>query len=160
MCGFDGLDQGEIIARAAEILDSTELKQAVCQRILGASHKDIEKAMHSVLNDRSEKSEEAVLPRQSTIDAIVPKKQKKSQDKPKYRNYSYDEVQCLIEASKTSIKPNVEPSTNLHYPTYSIEEASQMVIEHVGYKESEKLKEDSLDGHERRRTHKTQEPPL
>jgi hypothetical protein len=114
---------------------------------LGTSHKDVERAMLSVLNDRRDEYEESegiVEPSQATIDAIIPKKIKSEPEfeRPsRYRTLTLEEVQYLLQVSDEPIKAETQPESNLDYPTYSMEEASRLVREHMEYKEEEMKKE-------------------
>jgi hypothetical protein len=49
-CGFTGLSREDKARRAQEILDSSEEKQAICNDIVGTSHRDVEKVMRSILD--------------------------------------------------------------------------------------------------------------
>ena len=117
--------------RAAEILNSPELKQAICNQILGASFKDVEKAMESLLENRQpdrdeEETDEPIVPSQSTINAIIPKKKVES----RYRPPTRAEVQALLEASRAPIVPDEGLKMPKDYPTLSREEAERLVREH------------------------------
>jgi hypothetical protein len=52
LCGLDNLERDAKLVRASEILNSVEIKQYICNTILGVSYKDVEKAMLSIMQER------------------------------------------------------------------------------------------------------------
>lgn len=61
ICGLTNLSREDKVRKANAILADSDLKQKVCNQIMGASHKDIEKALKAVAATKasSEEDEEA-----------------------------------------------------------------------------------------------------
>jgi paraquat-inducible protein B len=142
LCGLNKLSRDERLIRANEILNSPDLKQAICNQILGISHKDVERAMLAVINERqlTKRQEELV-----ELSASNPEKfdyefefklnNKAPDKKPKtgYRTYTQEEVQKLLEASRTPYKsPEITKKTS--YPPLPRELAEKFVREYLEYK--------------------------
>jgi hypothetical protein len=157
LCGFLNLKREEKLRKANEILKSTELKQAICNQILGASFKDIEKTMMGIINERqlTEEQEEQI-----ELEQLSPEKfdleldfklNKSSSDKStmesksyKYRTYTMAEVNALLEASRAEtpiIKEHREAPAV--YESMPREMAERLVREHYEYlaKEQNRKKE-------------------
>lgn len=142
LCGFDKLPREAQILRAREILDSSELKQAICSRILGISHRDVEKAMLSIINSKkggtSQKDTASLLemlPEKFDYEfefAINrPKEEKKAASS--YRTYTMEEVQMLIEASRTPVGHRYT-ERRVRYPPMPRELAEKLVEEYLEYR--------------------------
>ena len=71
MCGFKGLTRDEKLVRAEEVLNDTEYKQAVCNEILGASFRDIERVMQGIIEEKKPSREEL---EQLELEDVVPEK--------------------------------------------------------------------------------------
>lgn len=150
MCGFNEIERDEKVARAHQILNSTELKQAICHKILGTTFKDVEKAMEGVLKERqlSPDQEEELELRDSHPEKyegefypdVEFKKNKDAADPVKntgYTTYSKYEVAELMAASSAEYTPS-EPEPMSDYPTYSREHIEQFMFEHWEHIENQK----------------------
>lgn len=152
LCGFNDLEREERVIRANEILNSTDLKQSICHKILGTTFKDVERAMEAIIKEKQltpEQREEAEL-RKSHPEKYEPefdadfefKVNKKAADAPKtsgYRTYSREEVAELIAASKAPTPPPT-PIERSSYPTYSKEQVRELLRDHFSYKDEQKRK--------------------
>jgi hypothetical protein len=146
LCGFNELtDRDERIERAYQILNSAELKQAICLKILGTTFKDVEKAMDAILKERHipeekmEELEEDFIPEKFDPEVtFIANKQAASPIKNRgYTTLSREDVARLMAASKAEPKgiDNTHPKTN--YPTLSREECERLVREYFEYKQKE-----------------------
>ena len=156
MCGFNELEREEKISRAHEILKSTELKQAICHKILGTTFKDIERAMNAIIEERqlTPAQEEEIELREShpekyeepEYDPYVDfKKNKKVADPVKtvggYRTLTREECAALVAASNAPfVAP--PPVERMPYPTYTREQVQELMKEHFSYQENEKKKKE------------------
>ena len=154
LCGFNELDREERLDRAHEILNSTELKQEICHKILGTTFKDINKAMQSIIDERQitpAQEEELELREshpekyESNFDPELEFKINKKAADPKkgggYREYTREEVAELLAASNAPyVAP--EPAPRRDYPTYSREQVQALMQEHFAYEIEEKRKKE------------------
>jgi len=132
------------MSRAKEVLNSNELKQAICNTVLGVSFKDVEKAMKSLLErskqsiseEKKEAEPEAELETasQATIAAIIPKKFVES----KYRNPTMAEVNKLLDAAQVPTVFPEGPKMSKNYPTIPRDVVERLVREYYGYKDIKK----------------------
>lgn len=142
MCGFNDLERDEKVARAYQILNSLELKQAICHKILGTTFKDVEKAMEGVIKERqlTPDQEEEIELRESHPEKyegefypeVTFKKNQSAADRPKesgYSTYSREEIAELMAASAKEYVPS-EPELMGDYPTYSRAQIEQWMTEH------------------------------
>jgi hypothetical protein len=143
------LNREEKLLRANEIINKTELKQAICNEILGCTHKDVERAMISVINERiltEEQKEQLELEKHAPqkfdpdIEFPIQKKLNGNFKQSQYRTLTLEETQALLATNNKPVeeKPKTQ-STNYH--TYSREEVERMVREHYQYKSPEVNKE-------------------
>lgn len=146
MCGFNELtDRDERIDRAYQILNSAELKQAICLKILGTTFKDVEKAMDAILKERHipeekiEELEEDLVPEKFDPEVtFIANKQAATPTKSGgYTTLTREDVARLMAASKAEPKgiDNTHPKNN--YPTMSREDCERLVREHFEYKRKE-----------------------
>lgn len=154
LCGFNELDREERVNRAHEILNSTELKQAICHKILGTTFKDIERAMEAVIKERqlTPAQEEELELRESHPEKYEPefdpelefKINKKAADPVKstgYRTLTREETAALIAASNAPYEPPA-PVERVDYPTYTREQVQELLRDHFSYKEEEKRRKE------------------
>lgn len=154
LCGFNDLEREERVSRAHEILNSTELKQAICHQILGTTFKDVERAMDAVIKERqlTPSQEEELELRESHPEKYEPefdhelefKINKKAADRPKvtgYRHYTREEVAELIAASNAPYEPP-PPVERPDYPTYTREQVQELLRDHFSYKDEEKRRKE------------------
>jgi hypothetical protein len=152
LCGLLNLKREERLRRANEILNSTELKQAICNQILGTTFKDVEKTMVGIINERQlteEQQEQLELEKSNPekfdaefefkLNKTVSDKATLENKSYKYRTYTMAEVNALLEASKAGT-PIVEPEPRQvsQYDYMSRELAERLVREHYEYLEKEK----------------------
>lgn len=152
LCGFNDLEREERINRAHEILNSNELKQAICHQILGTTFKDIERAMEGIIKERrlTPDQEEEIQLRESHPEKYEPefdhelhfKVNKRAADadkRPAYRHPTREEVAWLIAQSKAPTEPDSQPEP-MNYPTYTPEQVQALLAEHYAYRERERAK--------------------
>jgi hypothetical protein len=153
LCGFSALNRTEKLSRANDVLNSTDIKNSICNQLQGASFKDVEKAMISIINERQITEEEQEL---LDLEAQVPEKfdhefqfklKNEVSDKKKetrYRTYTREEVAALMAASKAPTVSKSEPPPDRYppgpYPQELIDMQRQLIREHFEYKETEKKK--------------------
>lgn len=134
MCGFAHLSNAHKLKRAHEILNDYKLKQDICNYILGASFKDVEKAMRSVIADRNppddldddmEKTEYKAFTKDDVGVSDLPVAKTTS----RYKALSLEETQELIARGNASV---AEPphKVSRYYETYSQEQVEQWVREY------------------------------
>lgn len=155
MCGFNDLERDEKVARAYQILNSLELKQAICHKILGTTFKDVEKAMEGVIKERqlTPDQEEEIELREShpekfegdNFDPTVTfKKNQSAGDTVKssgYQTLSREDVARLMAASNAPIQKS-EPVRTTEYPTMTREECERLMREHYEHIENEKKRKE------------------
>lgn len=156
VCGFNNLKRDEKIKRAHEILNNTELKQSICNQILGASFKDVERAVSAIIDERRlTREQEEML----ELEAQAPEKFDKDDlefqfkvaktSAPKssmYMDPSSYEYRAHIEellaeyfGRKEEDKVEaVQSSRPADYPTLSLEETQELLAEYYGRKDSKK----------------------
>jgi hypothetical protein len=154
LCGLQKLSRDERLSRANEILNSTELKQAICHQILGCTFKDIERAMAVTIDERqiteaqAERMElEEMAPEKfdPQLEFKINKEASNIKKDYRYTTYSMEEVQKLLAASNAPYVPQ-EPTIRTEYKTMPRELAEQLVREHFEYKEMERKKKEDLKG--------------
>lgn len=127
--------------RAKEILSNNELKQAICNRVIGISFRDIDKTMKAIIDERkpSKNEEEMLELLESHPEKLYPEIMFSSVKK----NFRYGppltlwETMELFKAGETSIKQESTPLPP-YYTTYSKEEVQQMMEEHLSRPVKEK----------------------
>jgi hypothetical protein len=129
------------------------LKQEICNYILGASFKDVDKAMRSIIADRNPPDDlddmETIEYKPLTKDDIG------VSDLPvaktsRYKTLSLEETMILINKGNA---PVVEPphKVSRYYETYSQEQVQKWVTEHLADREK-------IDGLQRGRPHTLKKP--
>jgi hypothetical protein len=112
VCGFTPLSKEERKEKAKEILNSSELKQEICHRVIGISHKDVEKVMRSIIQERE-----------------PPKKDRNSEDVDEIEEYAPEKIFPEY-TLPILVKPPRRDSDDPHsIDTYSKKEAEAMVAE-------------------------------
>jgi len=153
LCGLQNLSREERLSRANEILKDTDLKQSICHQILGCTHKDVEKSMLAVVNER-QLTEEQV--EQLELEEMAPEKfdpeitfkvNKSASNVPKevrYGTYTREQVHALLNPPKTwdHREPDAPPTV---YPTMSREDCERLVKEHFEYKDNAKKKKEEFE---------------
>jgi hypothetical protein len=147
LCGFNDLkDKDQRINRANQILNSAELKQSICLKILGASFKDVEKAMEAILKDRQpsydaiEQTEEELYPEKfdPEVTFIANKKASNIKSTNKYYNPTAQEVAELIANGLKTVMPSTQK--RIRYEPLDQETANRLVKEHKEYKKNKEKK--------------------
>lgn len=143
LCGFQQLSREERLSRATEILNSNELKQAICHKILGASFKDIDKVMTAIINERqlTPDQEDEIELQEIAPEKFEPKfdpdlefkLNKKAADPSgsmRYEPYTREEVAALIEATNAPYEspPGMECRK---YGTYTREQVAKLMQEQM-----------------------------
>jgi hypothetical protein len=152
LCGFNNIeDREKRLSRANEILNSSDLKQAICNQILGCTFKDVERAMEAIVNERqlTPAQEEELELKQTAPQKFDPDLQfklNKSAASPKrepsrYRTLTREEVAELLAASNEPIK-STPPLQPIDYLTYSREEVQELMRQHYEYLAEEKRRKE------------------
>lgn len=169
MCGFNELTRDEKVNRANEILNSAELKQAICHRILGTTFRDVERVMESILSERrlTQAQEEELELREMSPEKFEPefdadfefKMHEEAADSKKsrgYTTYSKHEVAKLMAASNAEFKPRV-PEEPKDYHTYSFAQVQELMHEHYEHLERQKKRKQEREEKEKWDSQKTTE---
>lgn len=137
MCGLNDLSKEERLARVAQILVDQDWKQDVCNQILGASHKDVERALRDLVKGRAPTKQEEI---RREIEEISPEKLyglplKHKKAKPSRRDemqstFSQGEVNALVNASTTALNV-VAREYHTNYPTYTLEDVETMLANNI-----------------------------
>lgn len=130
MCNLDSLSSEERAEKAREILEDCELKQDLCLKCPGLTHKDIERTMKAVLAERhirKEPTEEELYPEKYGNDPN-PKQEVWC---PGNRNVEYkpltrEQAAWLVEQSEKPIQKD-ESKPKKEYKTYSMEEVAALM---------------------------------
>lgn len=142
MCGFVSLSREEKINRAHEILNSNDLKQTICNQILGTTFKDIDRAMLSIIKERqlTASQEEELELREKCPEKFEPQFDPEfefklnSTSESSYRTYTKAEVSALLEASNRDefLVQDVEPPAE--YPMMPRHFVEELMREYFSYK--------------------------
>jgi len=137
-CGLSDLGREDRILLAQEIIESSDLKQQICNDVDGLSFRDIEKVLSEILKSKAERSskkdkrkskdtneqdfdsESIDLPEEEPV-AIVRKKLKLQY------LIDQDEVNLLIEASLAPPVVKSTISTEARYDTYTQRECNDLL---------------------------------
>lgn len=151
MCGFNELERKEKIERAHQIINSTELKQAICHKILGTTFKDVEKIMNGIIKEKqltSSQEEELELreeypekfePFDPYVEFKANKKAADPVDSNGYGTYTRDQVAELFAAADKPIERQLVPNSVV-YPTLTKEQCQILMAHHYEYEAKEKAK--------------------
>jgi hypothetical protein len=153
LCGFQDLSREERLSRANEILNSTELKQSICHKILGCTFKDIEKTMIAVIQERQITEAQA---EQLELEEMAPEKfdpevtfrvNREASNvvkKSVYGTYTKEQVAKLLAASKAPIVVSEPLEPTREYPILSREQCEALMREYFKYKiqETERKEEE------------------
>jgi hypothetical protein len=132
LCGFSGLNKEERSLRAYEILNSKEEKQFICSQILGCTHKDIDKIMNSIVQERAltDAQIEQIEMQKYAPEKIDPDYFRSGIEKKNILYTMISEKECL-ELMKQSLHSKAEDKTeldsDLDYSTYSEEEVYKLI---------------------------------
>lgn len=126
------MSRDERLRRAHEILKNPDLKQAICNQILGTTHKDVERAMISLIEERKLTAAQI---EQMELEELAPEKFDLEMDfkmsgtaaKPKnrYTTYTLEDVQVLIAAGDQPVAH--KPKEHIDYPTYTLEDVQRLL---------------------------------
>ena len=133
-CNLVNLSKEDRLRRAHEILNSSDIKQAICNRIVGASFKDIEKTMRGIISERQPTEEEQEMleimksnPEKINPDILLPPQlSSKKHDMPRYKTLTMEETRALLELGNTPIVQAHSPMPQ-NYPTYTQEQVQQLM---------------------------------
>lgn len=136
-------------------MNSTEVKQAICHKILGTTFKDIERAMDAVIKERqltpSQEEElelkELVPEKFESFDPYIEFKLNKKAADPKknaggYKTYTQEEVTELLNASDAPYEQPPMLTMPKSYPTYTREQVQELMREHNDYADRNKKEEE------------------
>jgi hypothetical protein len=121
--------------RANEILNCSEAKQAICMQILGCTHKEVEKVMLSIIQERklTEYQKEQLELQKFAPEKFAPEIEQaiKIQEKRRLNcvEFSREECYSLIEESNKSIAQRPHKKQKTEYPVYSLEEVQSLLNE-------------------------------
>ncbi len=129
ICGLTSLKKEERAKRAQQILSDTNEKQAICHQIIGASYKDIEKALRSIVDDKRPSYEEEFEQEHFQEEPVKPSKpQRNVTTIPMEQLLDQDEVNALLsESSMSIVEQRSEYTDRGDYETYSFEEVAALL---------------------------------
>ena len=147
MCGFKDLNREKKLIRANEIINSTELKQTICNQILGTTFKDVERAMISVIDERQitevqqeELDLQNIAPHKfDDFEIKIAKKIPAKAFYPRYREFTLEETVALLALNDVPVKPVVKAEPT-EYQTYSREKVEEFMREHFEYEKNNQQK--------------------
>lgn len=128
ICGLTNLSREDKVRKANAILADSDLKQKVCNQIVGASHKDIEKALKAVVATKapSKEDEEAAELERDYPEKLDPDiklgRKVKSLRLMAYTNQR--EINELINATNEPLVDRTE-ATSPNYSSYSENEIKE-----------------------------------
>lgn len=130
LCGLDSLSKEDRLLRAKEILESTKIKQKMCNQMPGLTFKDIERAMTDVINERqpTEREQEELELRElapEKFEPYIPQVEHPRREVT-YRNPTREEVAWLLAQSNKPIEQEPVPEKK-DYPTYTREEVAALL---------------------------------
>jgi hypothetical protein len=132
MCELDDLSMEQKKARADEILESYDYKQALCLRCPGVTHKDIDNTMKAILSERSSSKrvpkEEKQFPEKYGKD-VDPAEHiwRPSGKKCEYVPLSEERTRELMAAKDTTIKSEPKPVNAKNYRSLEPEEVAALI---------------------------------
>ena len=131
LCRLETLDRAERRLRAQSILDSTQFKQRLCNRVPGLSFKDIERTMLNILADTqptkeeiAEKELKRIAPQKFDPDIEI--KLLRKTKKITYRELTREEARKLVEASSIPVVSEISHH-QAEYSTYTHEEVQALM---------------------------------
>ena len=156
MIGLQNLSREERLNRANEVLNDSDLKQAICHQILGCTHKDVVRALHAIINEKQITEAQAI---QLELKEMAPEKfdpeitfkvNKSASNVTKefrYGTYTREQVAKLLAASNApcEVEPKPLTTTAKQYPTITREECERLVREHYEYNDREKKKKEERE---------------
>lgn len=128
ICGLTNLGREAKLSKAKAILADPEFKQKICNQIVGASHRDIEKVLKSVLVTKLSKEEEEAAelerdcPEKLNPDIKLGRKKKKAKMVPVT---DQREINWLINATNEPLEDKLKAPTD--YPCYSQAEMNAII---------------------------------
>lgn len=129
LCGLNNLSKEDRIRKANSILADYDYRQTICNQIVGASHKDIEKALKAIVTTKlsAEEQENAEIERDNP-EKLHPEFKVKRTVKPTRLAFITDqkEINRLINASNEPLEEDA-PKQHRDYPSYSKEEMSALL---------------------------------
>jgi hypothetical protein len=128
VCGLNNLSREDRVRKASAILSDPEYKQKICNEITGASYRDIEKALKSIVATKlSEEDEEHAELERDHPEKLDPTIGRVRAVKPIRLAPVLDkkEVNWLINASNKPLAED-EPQRQKDYPSYSPAEIAEL----------------------------------
>lgn len=128
VCGLANLGREEQVLKANSILADSDFKQKICNQIVGASHKDVVKALKAIATTKVSKEEEEYAElEQEQPEKLNPEltlgRRKKALKLAPITNQK--EINELINATNEPLADEVKPREK--YSTYSFEEIQELV---------------------------------
>lgn len=132
LCGLDSLSKEDRLLRAKEILESTKIKQKMCNQMIGLTFKDIERAMTAVLEERqpTEREQEELELRElapEKFEPFIPQIDRPPAREVSYRPMTREECAWLLAQSNKPIEKEPAAETNYNYKTYTREEVQALL---------------------------------
>jgi len=129
VCGLNDLSREAKIRRASEILADSDLKQSICNQVVGTSHRDIEKVLKAIVTTKLSDEDElnAELEREQP-EKLHPetKSSRKVQPIRMVAITNQKEITWLINASNEPLEQD-DPKPILDRPSYSQEEINALL---------------------------------
>lgn len=132
LCGLDSLSKEDRLLRAKEILESTKIKQKLCNQMAGLTFKDIERAMTAVIEERqpTEREQEELELRElapEKFEPFIPQIDRPPVREVTYRHITREECAWLLAQSNKPIEKEPAPKPNNNYRTYTREEVQALL---------------------------------
>lgn len=128
ICGLNNLSREEKVHKASAILADSDYKQKVCNQIMGASHRDVEKVLKAILVIKLSKEDEEIAELEMDCpDKLDPPTQMTRKKKLIKMVPLMDqrEVTWLINATNKPLEGESKTSDN--YSIYSQDEISELI---------------------------------
>lgn len=131
-----GLSREDRLFKANEILNDNDIKQAICNQILGCSFKEVERVMLSIINERqiTEAQKEQLELQESApqkfdydFDLKATYSSSFEHSSIKYGFFSKEETLKLLKESDTSLADKKEVTIIREYPIYSLEDVQLLL---------------------------------
>ena len=129
ICGLENISKEERIKRAQQILNDPAEKQALCNRLVGLSHRDIEKVLKDIVTERKSKQQEEYEELLNEVPEKLFPNEVNFKQKSNVKVTSVidpDEIRGLIEATQRPLE-DVVKKLDPAYSTYSFEEVAAIL---------------------------------
>jgi len=106
-------------------LSDPALKQQICGKIVGVSHRDVEKALRDIVNSKATQDEQQET---EEVEEFQPEAQPRKVERIKMEYLlDQDEINKLIEESTAAYVDKPSTTSKQTYPTFTQEEARALI---------------------------------